>query len=871
MRGDMNSENPYFWAKTTADGQPGISVHDHCLNVGCVAEALIRALPESLRQLLPPGAPTLAALHDVGKISTGFLRKCATWLLQSNLAAAALNEFWQGAESDHAKVGQFCIQNFLKGTRTELWAVAVGAHHGRIHGHLLGQINRTAARVGWEDAARAQLVEELVCIFGRLPGRKPLTDNSDLWLLAGLIAVADWIASNERFFSASQGLPLEQARTQASVSLAAINWSGGELKLEVGFAKMFGLPGGANALQAALQVCATRTGLFIVEGPMGSGKTEAALAAAHSLIASGHNHGLYFGLPTQVTSHRIHQRVRRFLENTLADSANLRLAHSASWLDQEQALEIHPVAAGDADSAVNAADTRSWFASARHALLARYGVGTIDQALQGVVAVKHFFVRRFGLAGKVVILDEVHSYDVYTGALVTQLIRELLALRCSVIVLSATLTEARRRELLSAAGSRQEETEAAPPETLGAYPLITEAQAGQPLRSIPLSWQEDKRIQLRVGVLSEAQIVEECLRRAEAGQHVLWLRNTVVEAQAAYRAVATAARAGTVRLGLLHSRFPFFRREELEEEWLERLGKERSNDGLGSVLVATQVVEQSVDIDLDFIVSDLAPTDMLLQRMGRLWRHPRPNRPAEQPEFWINVPDLAPDASARELKSALGKSARVYAPYVLLRTAEVFHGRAMINLPLGIREILEATYAVPGEASEPAAWRELHEELLAEKLQLENEAKAAMLVLGRPSQADREEVLTRRAGAPTRQVVLLRACEPLAAGLWRLTGLEDRPVQDASGYEWRHAVARLLHRNLVRAPAYEVPSQAAPPWLSLHAGGRTAWGIIGPDGRCQFPDAAEESPLAYDDKLGLYSDSARPKQRTPDEDDEFDY
>ncbi|MGI8602085.1 MAG: hypothetical protein ACR2OZ_03700 [Verrucomicrobiales bacterium] len=183
------------------------------------------------------------------------------------------------------------------------------------------------------------------------------------------------------------------------------------------------------------------------------------------------NDGIYFALPTQVTSNRIHERVAPFLRAALEDSATLRLAHGASWLEDCQTLRLHPAAPGDPDASEHVREGRSWFASAKHALLARFGVGTVDQALQGVVAVKHFFVRRFGLAGKVVILDEVHSYDVYTGTLITRLIRELLALRCSVVVLSATLTRARRAELIAAAdadpGSARSE----------AYPLLTVARA----------------------------------------------------------------------------------------------------------------------------------------------------------------------------------------------------------------------------------------------------------------------------------------------------------------------------------------------------------------------------------------------------------
>jgi CRISPR-associated endonuclease/helicase Cas3 len=858
----------YFWAKTTQDGEPGISVRDHCLNVGCVAEALIAQLPDSARALLPQGAAILAAVHDVGKISAGFLRKCEAWLVRNHLDAEARS--WVMAESDHSKVSQFCLQELLKPARADLWAVAVGAHHGRIHGKRVPGFNQVPDRADFEDQARRDLVHELSAVFGSLPEDRPLENQSDLWLLAGLIAVADWIGSNESFFSPAHGLPVEEARQKARSSLASINWSRGALRQQMQFTEMFGFPGGPNALQTAMQTCATRPGLFIVEGPMGCGKTEAALGAAHSLITARHHHGIYFGLPTQVTSNRIHRRVAGFLRNTLADAANLRLAHSASWLNEDQTLVLSPAVNGDAQSLQQAGDSRSWFASSKHALLARYGVGTIDQALQGVVAVKHFFVRRFGLAGKVVILDEVHSYDIYTGTLITQLIRELLALRCSVIVLSATLTRARRQEMVGAAGVSGSSAHDVSPACTDAYPLVTVAAATDPVTSIPLDWPDSKTIKLVAAPLGEEEALAECLRRAEAGQHVLWIHNTVTEAQAVYRAFASAARADTVHLGLLHSRFPYFRREQLEDEWLERLGKERLDEGAGSVLVATQVVEQSVDIDLDFIITELAPTDMLLQRMGRLWRHSRPRRQAQERDFWINVPELGARASVVDLRSALGKNGRVYAPYVLMRTAEVFSRRTSVTLPEQIRELLEATYAERKDGSEPEAWAAFRADLDREKQQLANEARAAMLVLGRPTQADRDEVLTRRAGPPTCPVVLLASIELLARGKARLIGL-DGTSTEASDSEWRHGTARALHRNLVRAPRFTVPKQEVPPWLALHVPGPVGWAIVQPDGRCQFPDADADSALAYDPHLGLFSDLRKPRSLPSDYDDEFDY
>ena len=851
-----------FWAKTTEDGQPGISVRDHCLNVGCVAEALIKVLPTLFQDLLPPGAATLAALHDVGKISTGFQSKCQAWLEKAGLVETAMRERWRThSESDHAKVTQYFLERAMKPFGTHLWAVAAGVHHGRIFGRRITepQCERVAEREAWEKAEREKLLADLVDIFGALPAQAPL--NSVLWCVAGLISVADWIGSNENFFPSDCGLSLEQSRVAAQRALDQIHWHGGAVRarnfneLFVGYAPM--------PLQSALHERCQAPGLFIVEGPMGCGKTEAALWAAHRLIESGANDGIYFALPTQVTSNRIHKRIAPFLQSALADAANLRLAHGASWLEENQTMRLHPADPDDPQAAAHVREGRSWFASSKHAMLARFGVGTVDQALQGVVAVKHFFVRRFGLGGKVVILDEVHSYDVYTGTLITQLIRELLALRCSVIVLSATLTKARRQELIAAAGGQAESAASL------AYPLITATRAAAPVVEIPVAASASRALKLKSAALSEDEILKECIERAESGQHVLYLRNTVAEAQETCRKARGSVREDRVKVATLHGRFPFFRRQELENEWLERLGKQRANDGRGSLLVATQVVEQSVDIDLDFIVSDLAPTDMLLQRMGRLWRHEREDRLAHEPEFWINASLVNRDAGSKELKKAFGKSGCVYAPYVLLRTAEVFAGRETILLPDQIREVLEATYAEREEGEEPEAWQELRAEVEAEREELEDEADAATRVLARQSEDDRKEHLTRRKGAPTRDVVLVRACEMIHGDQWHLTPLKGNTL-DVSGFEWDIAAARTLHCNLVRAPLHTVPGQTMPPWLKLHTHGPTFWALVQEDGTLHFPDAEGPSALAYDSMLGLHTRPGQPQPRYTEDDDEFD-
>ncbi|MCW5551078.1 MAG: CRISPR-associated helicase Cas3' [Verrucomicrobiae bacterium] len=897
----MTQTHGEFWAKTTPDGQPGISVRDHCLNVGCVVEALVALLSPAVQALLTPGAVTLAALHDVGKITIGFQAKCPPWLARPDTPKVSRGEITLTV-SDHALVSQVFLQRHLP-LVARLWAVAVGAHHGRPKGR--NRQTGLEACAEWAETHRRQLAEELAALFGALPVTSPDTrlapHHSDLWLLAGLITVADWIGSNETWFAPDHGLPLEAARQQARTALAQIGWPGGKLKA-TDFAAAFATGRSTgftpNPVQEAVANAAVQTpGIVIVEGPMGCGKTEAALFAAQQLIASGANHGIYFALPTQVTSNRIHQRIGTFLRNTLADEAPLRLAHGNAWLEDDFDLRLRPAftkvdLGKEDDPRESTREARSWFASAKQALLATYGVGTIDQALQGVVAVKHFFVRRFALAGKVVILDEVHSYDIYTGTLVAALVRELMNLRCSVIILSATLTAERRKELLKEAGITETES---PP----AYPLVTAGMNGE-CRHIAPEWKPRPPISLRAAVISEAETLAELIRRAEAGQHVLWIRNTVVEAQPSFREVCNAVREGTVRVGLLHSRFPFHRRAELEDEWLELLGKNRPADGSGTILIATQVVEQSVDIDLDFIVSDLAPTDMLLQRLGRLWRHERPHRAAVEPEFWVRLPELPADADAAALKKSLGRSARVYAPYVLLRTMAVWRQlpvaadvsrlkssesqsgltsaatslenerRSHINLPADIRPLLEATYAEPDE-NEPAAWRELHEELEKENRKFVLSADSVIRVLGTPSRDDKKEgFLTRREGAPTTPVVLLRSITGGLNGLTVLVALDGSRIE-ISEHEWRRSHARFLHQWLVRAPRWMIPKNAPRPrWLDLHGTSDAVVAVVRDDGRCLFGD--EVSDMQYDPRVGIFAERA--PQPTPqtwkDDDDEFD-
>ena len=830
-----------FWAKTNSEGNPGISVRDHCINTGCVAEELIKSLPQDVRDILPQGAATLVAAHDVGKISPGFQVQCQNWLEQNGLLEDA--KMWGTVETDHSKVTQYALQKYLRDHDLDQnWAIALGAHHGKVHGREIPHPN-TVQDIN-EEEYQNHLIEELIQIFGKLPEQETKSPYySELWLLAGLTVVADWIASNENFFLSDKGIPLAESRCKAKQALERINWFGGDVKHKQTPSQLFGFD--ANPLQKALLDASVHPGLFIVEGPMGCGKTEAALLSAYRLIESGKNQGLYFGLPTQVTSNRIYLRVEDFLKKALSNAGTLRLAHGASWMQPHQVQYVGPELLKNKTTD----DMRSWFASAKLALLARYGVGTVDQALQAMVAVKHFFVRRFGLAGKVVILDEVHSYDVYTGSLITALVRELLALKCSVIILSATLTQARRQELLQCAKPKND----IPPSN--DYPLITSVQNGTVCtRSIP--WEKQKTIYLTSKSFSAQEIENECIHRAKAGQNVLYIRNTVDEAQATYNHIKENMCEGAFDLGVLHSHFPYFRREELESKWLERLGKNRKESGRGSILISTQVVEQSVDIDLDFIVSDLAPSDMLLQRMGRLWRHPShdSSRKAGKPEFWINLPQYAENDTPDALKQALGKSGKVYARYVLLKSAQVFQDRDQIVIPGQIREILEATYANTTE-EDPDSWSVLWEELRTEKEKLQRIAQNATRVLSNPAIQDQEGYLTRYASYKTCSLVLFRNIESLAGNQWKLTGINGESVVVSKGH-WNYDVAKMLFKNTVKVPSYLFQDeqdrfQNKPDWIKPYISYDDFYATVDEQEQCLFGEFEPRVEIFYNNCVGI--------------------
>lgn len=651
---------------TSQEGEkkPGRSVLSHCRIVGEVARELIIRLPIWLcEKLFPPGSELAAAAHDVGKISPTFQKKIYLAInhsLQKQRTLINLNNVNPDLEKIwgyHGGVSQATAKAMNVGNYIP---EILGQHHG--YSPNLKALIADDEPFGGKDwqLRREELLNELKaalnCDWPQI--NNPLQAR----VLSGLTTVADWIGSSSWFDN-----PNKPWHTCIQQSLDHAGFIRPKIYLNLSFFDIFGFE--SHTAQQTLFENIMQPGVYVLEAPMGMGKTEAALYAAYQAILKYDATGIYFALPTQLTSDKLYDRMNKFLAAILMPDCPHRqalLLHGNAWLKHS-------------DLGVDCQPGGSWFQSGKRGILAPFAAGTIDQALMAVMNVKHGFVRTFGLAGKVVILDEVHSYDAYTGTILDKLVEVLRELQCTVIILSATLTRERRQVLLAQQTITQ------------GYPLISIA-SGNSLKEFAVEPPPDKIVSICI-LQEEEQAMEEAILRAEQGQQVLWIENTVKEAQSRYKKLSARCREINVDCGLLHSRFLKTDRMNNEKKWVELFGKEKAaiRYAQGRILIGTQVLEQSLDIDADFLITRMCPTDMLLQRLGRLWRHEQIRPHSALREAWILAPTL--NAALKDAKKAFDRTAKIYSPYVLCRSLEVWEKLNSVALPSQIPSLIEATYA----------------------------------------------------------------------------------------------------------------------------------------------------------------------------------
>ena len=766
--------------------EPGINVKTHCYIVGLVAQELISRLPKWLRKsLFPAGSELLAAAHDIGKVSPTFQEKIHraiegyydNSLPGLNSTNPEIEKQWSG----HAGVSQAAVIGAGKYIPEIL-----GRHHGKSSNHFYLATDEVFGGEGWQ----LRREELLTVLKKKLTSDWPVVkDEIHASVLSGLTTVADWIGSGSRF-DLLKDKPSESWKEIVILAVDEAGFLPPQIRSDLSFVDIFGFE--TRPAQKQLIDALTDTGAYVMEAPMGLGKTEAALYAAYKTMAQQHSTGLYFALPTQLTSNKIHSRVNDFLLKILKqEDPNRRalLLHGSAWLHNthtEMGEEGQP--------------GKSWFSSNKRGLLAPFAVGTVDQALMAVMNVKHGFVRTFGLAGKIVILDEVHTYDSYTGTLLDNLVKALREIHCTVIILSATLTQERRDSLLGIQIKTCRDSKA--------YPLISAVKNKDEVHE----WEVEKIPDITVSlahIADDERALNEALERAGSGQQVLWIENTVAEAQNVYRMLSARAQNYQCETGLIHSRFIAIDRDKKENNWINILGKgkQAKRQERGRILVGTQVLEQSLDIDADFLITRLAPTDMLLQRMGRLWRH-RENdsiRPKNtHQEAWILTQPL--NAVIQDYKKHLGKSRFVYMPFILLKTLEVWQSLDKVLLPGQIRDLLEKTYK---ERREQSLLQELKEEVKKQREKLERFALIGLATGG--NTLPESKASTRYSEVESCEILLVRSvsAENKGTAVRFLDNTQiflPKNIRYTDKSEWKKLSARLM-QNTLKIPEKQAPAQ----------------------------------------------------------------
>lgn len=757
----INHEIANIWAKTARDDSafwhPLIL---HLMDVAASADAILTREPESTRERMAeilglsweaarPWLLLVIACHDLGKACPGFQCK---WVNMTDLPSPRS----PNTDINHAFVSQIALAELLQEREwseelADLAADAVGSHHGErassiVLANLAGD-RRALGGVEWQEARR-DLVALLLSVFepAEIPRNHKMT-GPQFMLLAGLTSFADWIGSNEEWFPfghtddcQNPAAWFQKRRVCAEHALDVIGWAprtplSPESK---GFEQVFDFsPRPLQQAVADALVDLQEPAILLVEAPMGEGKTEAAFFAHLELQRRFGHRGLYVALPTKATGNAMFKRTLKFLHSQGAErKLDLQLLHGATLLnDTFQNLQLTGIHDPETGGEIRAGE---WFTSKKRALLSEYGVGTVDQALLPILPVRHNFVRLWGLANRVVVFDEIHAYDAYTGTLLEHLLRWLLALGSSVVLLSATLPPTIRRKLA-------EVVNADLPEQEEAYPRLSVFRSGA-VDQVHFLADPSRRLTLRLQAISpELSAIRAALEGVlvQGGQG-LALVNTVQRAQDLYRLFPDGESlehegqrigkrlADGTEVYLFHARFPADQRQKREDHALTTFGEQGERSGR-KILIATQVAEQSLDLDFDVIATDLAPIDLVLQRAGRLWRHKR----VKSERGGIPEPILLVAGLAGDEPPSFGKPlwwGAVYREDLLLRTWCLLRERQSLTLPDEIDTMVQAVYEEQVDVPESLRER-MDMAMMAEGENYARRGQANQTIIGLPDDA----------------------------------------------------------------------------------------------------------------------------------------
>lgn len=740
-----------YWGKTNIDAdnesEPYHLLAYHCLDVAACGYYIVKNNIFGMRNILSEcdinGQDAenfitwIFSIHDIGKFARGF-QKYASFpespLVPPISGVAALerhdslgfylweNLFEAWCRNDNDIIPGVTIEERRKfESALNTWILMSTGHHG-----IPPDTLKNSSSLAFDDEdiiAASHYINDSAKLFPfQLPeawkiknGKKQLKKQS--WIFAGILTLADWIGSGKTFFPlVSTPMFLEDywplACGKAQRALSTIPSLSAHSRY-TDHQTLFPFIQSLTPLQqraATLDISAPGPQLVIMEDVTGAGKTEAALILTHRLMSANKGHGLYVGLPTMATANAMYLRLATAYHALFADNSrpSLMLAHGGREMSAAFRQSLWQPSAETAedyahDEANATGECHAWFADSRKkALLAEVGVGTLDQLLMAVMPFRHQSLRLLGMRNKILLLDEVHAYDGYMVKLLEGLLRFHAAQGGSAIILSATLPAALREKLLDAFN-----------DGTGSAPINQNADAGYPwlshlssaeLKEEELATRPEVQRTVVVHWLTQRREALDIIYQAvKAGQCVCWIRNTVDDALNSFQQLIDEKIIPEQDLLLFHSRFAFSDRITIENKTLSWFGNDApASERCGKVLIATQVVEQSLDLDFDWMISDLAPIDLLIQRAGRLQRHIRDafgkrkkERPDERqpPVLHILAPEWQEQAEPGWLGLELRGTGFVYSDHACLwRTQALLRQYGEIRMPENARALVDGVY-----------------------------------------------------------------------------------------------------------------------------------------------------------------------------------
>lgn len=702
----------------------------HSFDTAGIMEKLAqKRLPESIsdylcaecggREKLFSTLKFCALVHDIGKLTIVFQSRIYDAVDFSPFAVCVelpkSSSLVNASDTPHALASEAIL---LKHGCPKGVASIAGAHHGRPSAlaDVCDQISGACTAVENFYGKRGKyrqlfevLWKEWIDFSLECAGFSELSDLPDMAVpaqvvISGMLVTADWIASNKTYFpliSADQKGEFGDYPKRIENAWTTIGFPNmWESKARFGlddeaFKERFGfLPNPTQADIISTATDAESSGIYIIEAPMGLGKTEAALALSEILAARAGAGGMFFGMPTQATSNGIFPRLEKWAGGLAEDEQTLlaiKLAHGNAALNEDyrELFTGHSNLNIESDSGLIVHD---WFSGRKQTLLSDFVIGTVDQLLMAALKQKHVMLKHFGLSGKVVVVDECHAYDAYMSQYLDMAIKWLGIYKVPVIILSATLPEKRRAELIEAYTDsekhRAKHTEAHVDKKNAdeawkhslAYPLLTYTENNAVKQKALAFDGENKEVSVRRIIRDE--VAATAGYAVERGGCVGVIVNTVRKAQEIAAELQSAFPKAEVII--MHAQFIMTDRAKREEQILKRVGKHSTPESRRRlIIVGTQVLEQSLDLDFDLMITELCPMDLLLQRTGRLHRHNRV-RPQGLETACCFVLDETDD-------SFDSGSAAIYGEWLLMRTRALLPNKLTIpsDIPLLVQRVYD--------------------------------------------------------------------------------------------------------------------------------------------------------------------------------------